>query len=101
MIYCLLNVSLTYGIIYFRSHLGIDLYLYKGHAYMNVLISFLVVQRCIIVYNRYMEARGFLGILFKSSSEFMQHVSVLTIHETSDDAKEWRRLVNLFLCCIA
>ena len=94
IVYCLINVGLTYSIIYSHNNLGLDLSLDKGHSYMTILISFLIVQRSQLVYGRYMEARALLGILFRSSTELMQLVSTMTIHDTSKDAKEWRRLVS-------
>ena len=94
VVFCLVNVSITFGIFYLRDYEGIDLtFKDKGHSFMSILVSFLVVSRSQIVYNRYMEARQLLGNLFRITGELMQHVVVYTADDNSDDAREWRRLI--------
>ena len=62
---------------------------------MSILVAFLVVARVQITYGRFMEARGYLGGIFKSFRELMHTVAVLTDHSKSEAAKEWRKKVAL------
>ena len=94
VIFCLVNVCITVTIYYLRDNRDIDLtFKDKGHSFMSVLVSFLVVSRSQIVYNRYMEARHLLGSLFRGTNELMQYVTVYTLEDQSENAREWRRLI--------
>lgn len=64
-----------------------------GHSFMSILVAFLVVARVQITYGRFMEARGYLGGIFKSFRELMHTVAVLTDHSKNKAAKEWREKV--------
>lgn len=49
-----------------------------GHNFMSLLVSFLLVTRATITYNRFMEARTYLSDLYRSSREVVQFACVLT-----------------------
>lgn len=65
-----------------------------GHNFMSLLVSFLLVTRATITYNRFMEARGYLSDLYRSSREIVQYACILTAgknHHAS--AILWRQQV--------
>lgn len=62
---------------------------------MSILVAFLVVVRVQITYGRFMEARGYLGGIFKSFRELIHTVAVLTDHSQNQLAKKWRQSVAL------
>ena len=58
MPYCICNVLLASTIYYLKFHRNLDLtFSDKGHSFMSLLVSFLVVTRSNIAYSRFMEAR--------------------------------------------
>lgn len=87
---CIVNCIITFVVIFLQQQ-GIDLtFKDNGHKFMSVLVSFLVVSRNSIVYSRYMEARSYLGSLFRASSELVQNAAVITQNDQSKGIKEWR-----------
>lgn len=91
--YCIVNVILTWGVFFAKSH-GIDLTVNQsGHKFMAMLISFLVVARAKITYDRFMEARKYLSQAYQSCRELVQHVCVLSMDDLGDGAKKWRQNV--------
>jgi len=92
--FCLVNSGFVGLIYYLRDVQGIDItFKDKGHSFMGVLVSFLVVSRSKIVYNRYMHARKLVGRMFQSCVSLIQNVIILTKHDESHGAKMWRRLI--------
>lgn len=90
--FCIFNTLLTLAIILLK-HNGIDLtFKDRGHSFMSVLVSFLVVSRNGIVYSRYMEARAYLGDLFRHSRELIQYSAILTMQDDRPGPlmREWR-----------
>ena len=78
-------------IIWLRTK-GIDITVTNptGHNFMSLLVSFLLVTRATITYNRFMEARQHLSELYQSSREVVQYSCVLTATNTSQEAVKWR-----------
>jgi len=66
----------------------------KGHSFMSLLVSFLVVTRSNIAYSRFMEARNYLNDAMKSCRELVQHVITFTRYDSSEKAKLWRGEVS-------
>lgn len=65
-----------------------------GHNFMSLLISFLLVTRSTITYNRFMEARGYLSDLYRSSREVVQYACLLTAGKNGHPAAVlWRQQV--------
>ena len=63
--YCLLNVLIMGIIEWFDVKDSIALAVSdKGHSFMNLLVAFLVVSRVNISIGGYIEARGYLSVLF-------------------------------------
>jgi hypothetical protein len=65
---------------------------------MSILVAFLVVARVQIMYGRYMEARQYLTQCFKTFTELIQSVSVLTMRSNHVEAKEWR--LDVAVACV-
>ncbi len=65
---------------------------------MSILVAFLVVARVQITYGRYMEARQYLTQCFRTFTELIQCVSVLTMRSKHIEAKEWR--LDVAVACV-
>jgi predicted membrane chloride channel (bestrophin family) len=91
--WCLLTVAWAWAIIVLRDHEIIDMTIKHstGHSFMSLLVSFLVVTRSSISYDRFMEARQGLADLFRSSREVVQYTCLLSIENQGEIAKKWRR----------
>lgn len=88
--YCCVNVLLTFSIFFLR-HNGIDpTFPSSGHSFMAIMVSFLIVSRAQTIYSRYMQQRDQLGQLFRASRDLVQHIYVLTAHNKTAKAKDWR-----------
>jgi len=66
-----------------------------GHGLMTLIISFLVVSKVNMSYDRYMGARDAIGNAVTSLREMTQTVLVYTQYRNSKLAKEWAREVRL------
>lgn len=93
--WCLATCIFTYIAISCRNHGIIDLSINNNHAhqFMGILVSFLVVTRATLTYNRFMEARQHLQDSFRAAREIVQYSCLLTCLNTSPKAREWRRTV--------
>ena len=65
----------------------------KGHAFMNLMVAFLIVSRVTISMGRYNEARGFLGDMYRETRGLIHNVVIFTDHLDTVEVKEWRNLV--------
>jgi len=84
-------------IIYYLKH-GLDLidltfHSSVGHSFMGLLVSFLIVNRSQIAYNRFMEFRRHLAESYRSCRELAQHTTVYTFQTQTQDAAYWRQEV--------
>jgi len=94
--YCIVNVIWTYAISYLKTEYEIDITLPSaGHKFMVILVSFLVVTRVQITYNRFIESRNNLGECFRSSRELMHNICLLTMESDGQEAKDWRTYVAI------
>mmetsp|Transcript_729 Transcript_729/g.1765 ORF Transcript_729/g.1765 Transcript_729/m.1765 type:complete len:580 (-) Transcript_729:283-2022(-) len=93
--WCISTLLVTMAVWYLRENDIIDLSIASntGHSFMSILVSFLIVTRTTITYNRFMEARQHLGDLYRSSREIVHYTCLLTNQNTNDDAKKWRQEV--------
>jgi predicted membrane chloride channel (bestrophin family) len=92
--HCILNTLNICGIILLDRWYGIDLsYSDKGHTFMSMIVSFLVVTRSSIAYSRFMESRSHLAQVMKSCRELMQYAVTFTRYDNSDAATKWRYMV--------
>jgi predicted membrane chloride channel (bestrophin family) len=89
--YCIWNVLLTIGIRYMLEYDHINLTVDStGHKYMAALMSFLVVTRVKIIYDRYMTQSQKLSDCLRAIRELAQNVCILSARDTSTRAKQWR-----------
>jgi hypothetical protein len=92
--FCCANVLIALGVMYLRTHQDMDLtFPSTGHTFMSIMVSFLVVTRNSITYARFMAAGEHLSTSYRTCRELMQHVCVLTMHDTSPGAQKWRQNV--------
>lgn len=93
--YCLFAVLEAFLINYAKKN-GLDLtYPAGGHKFMSILVSFLVVTRTTITYNRFMSLRHNLGRCFQSCRELIQFVTMLTMTSKNPESVLWRREVAI------
>ena len=99
--YCIFNVCVAALIEWLDAKDGISLAISdKGHAFMNLMVAFLIVSRVNISIGRYNEARGYLSVMYRESRELIQNMVVLTGHNTDLRAKEWRNNVSYKTCLL-
>jgi len=89
--FCIASTFLTYLIYYLRRYHDIDLtFNDKGHSFMSMLVSFLIVTRSTIAYTRLMEANTKLINCMRCCRELVQHAVAFTRHESDIAARKWR-----------
>jgi hypothetical protein len=93
--YCVFTVLLTVAVFLLQRQgfNNISFPTTNGHTFLSILVSFLVVTRANITYQRFMEAREYLNTCYRSCRELMHYTCVLTQQDTSEGAQEWRRQV--------
>lgn len=91
--WCIATCLFTGAVIYLRAIDVVDLTITNttGHTFMSLLVSFLLVTRATITYNRFMEARQHLSDLYRTSRELVQYACVLTASNTNAEARQWRQ----------
>lgn len=62
----------------------------SGHKYLAVIMSFLLVSRVKIMYDRYMYSATSLTQCFKACRETVQYTVALSQTDMSERAKQWR-----------
>ena len=63
----------------------------QGHAFVTLVVAFLLVNRVSIALGRYNEARGYLSGMCRDARELVQTACVMTALDNMDAAaKEWR-----------
>lgn len=91
--WCLVTMVFTYAIIALRDAGIVNLTIKNstGHSFMSLLVSFLVVTRATITYNRFMEARQGLTDLYSAAREVVQYACLLSMENTGAAAVKWRQ----------
>jgi predicted membrane chloride channel (bestrophin family) len=91
--WCIATMLVSYGIILLRDFDIVDLTIHNnnGHSFMSILVSFLVVTRATITYNRFMQARQYLSELYRSSREVVQYACLLSNADKGTAAQRWRQ----------
>lgn len=82
--------------VYFLKEAGdLDLTFHSsvGHSFMGLLVSFLIVNRSKISYDRFMEYRRHLATLYKTCREMAQFTAVYTYETQTPEAAWWRQEV--------
>ena len=62
----------------------------SGHKYLAVIMSFLLVSRVKIMYDRYMHSATAMTECFRACREMVQYAVALSKTDMSDRAKQWR-----------
>ena len=62
----------------------------QGHSFVSVVVAFLLVSRVQSCQARYADARNSLATMYRATRELIMDVSILTLDNTSDNAKRWR-----------
>ena len=94
--YCLLNCSLL-AIVLFLAKNGVDIaFSPTGHELMTLIISFLVISKVNLGYERYMTARDAIGNALSSLRELNQLVITYVGQDGSTAANQWRMEVRAY-----
>ena len=94
--YCIINTVFTISVWIWNNKEDVDRDFSidpNGHKYMAALLSFLVIARVIMIYDRYMLARTILEQLLQSGQELVQMAFVMTKSVCTKEAKIWRQEV--------
>ena len=93
---CLFNVVVTILIYTLRAWDIIDMHFDggKGMQYISVLVSFFVVSSIGTTYNRYWEARAYVGKALLSASLLADRAAIYTASSQSDKAHLWRNALR-------
>jgi len=93
--YCIINAILTLIVVVCKRT---DFYDFtfkdQGHSYMSMLVSFLVVTRSSIAYQRYGENGTLVSDMMMSARELVQHTVLFTRNETDPEARKFRMEVR-------
>jgi len=93
--YCIINAILTLIVVVCKRT---DFYDFtfkdQGHSYMSMLVSFLVVTRSSIAYQRYGENGTLLSDMMMSARELVQHTVLFTRNETDPEARKFRMEIS-------
>lgn len=90
--HCILNLLNVYAIYYVDKFYDINVsYSDRGHSFISMIVSFLIVTRSNITYSRFMESREYLSVCMRSCRELMQYSVTMTRYDTSEKAKKWRQ----------
>jgi len=89
------NVAWTIFIYYLKLYDVVDLTFHSsvGHSFMGLLVSFLIVSRSQISYNRFMEYRRHLAACYRACRELAQYTTVYTFQTQTEEAAWWRQEV--------
>jgi len=89
--YCIANTLLSILLDWLNVSKHIDLGISgKGHAFLGLVVAFLIVSRANVSIGRYNGARNCLSTMYRSARELIQNMAVLSNDRLSQEAKEWR-----------
>ena len=89
--YCIFNVCNTILVLYLRREYDYDVsFSDRGHTFMSMMVSFLMVTRSNIAYSRYMEARMDLSNATMACRELISYATTFTRYDKSPNVKKWR-----------
>jgi len=88
--YCLAN-TITMLFIYYFDVTDFNISLSdRGHVFMSIMVSFLIVTRSRVSLERYMEARRLLGDIMRVCRELVEHTTAFTRGRMEEEDTEWR-----------
>lgn len=90
--FCLVNVAIMIFVTYlndrFSSHkIGMTA---RGHTFLGVVVSFLLISRVNEAYDRYQKQRGFLSTMYREARQLVQYAFIYSANSTDLQSKEWR-----------
>ena len=89
--FCIFNVFNTLCTIYVNKYYHIDIsFSDRGHTFMSLMVSFLMVTRSNIAYSRYMEARRELAHCMTACRELISYATTFTRYDHTELANHWR-----------
>jgi predicted membrane chloride channel (bestrophin family) len=89
--YCVANTVLFWIVVFVDRSVTASISVAPtAHSLTALLLSFLVVQRSRIVYDRFMNARHALEDMNRICTELVQMVCIYSKHDTSVEAQNWR-----------
>ena len=90
--FCLANMFWTLAISLLTKYTPLDLTLHStaAHTFMSTLVSFLVVSRSNITYQRFMQARSGLDEMYCACREAVELAALYSTYIDCDGAKQWR-----------
>jgi len=93
--WCIANTALAAVIHYYGGDIAEDISSSdKGHMFMSLSVSYLLVTRMTIGLNRYMTQRQGLGDVCRSCKELVGYAVTFTrMKQKTDEDKRWRRSV--------
>ena len=93
--FCLANSILTALIIFCRENDIYDMtFSSQGHSFLSTLVSFLVVTRLNIAYQRFGQVASALKVMITSSRELVQNSVTLSRFDKGPNAQKWRSEVR-------
>lgn len=89
--FCIVNGLLTALIYQLKTKHNFDITTNtSGHKYLAVVMSFLMVSRVKMIYDRYMKSSASLSNVFRACRELVQMTCLLTNTDQTQRAKQWR-----------
>lgn len=91
--FCIANVVWALTVILLKENQIVDLTFHSsvGHSFMGLLVSFLIVSRSKISYDRFMDFRRNLATTYDACREIAQFTTVYTFQTQTASAKQWRQ----------
>lgn len=93
--FVLCNMVWTLAVEYLKTNGVVDLTFHSsvGHSFMGLLVSFLIVSRSQISYNRFMTFRNLLAKQYCMCRQLAQFTMVYTFQTQTPEARQWRQEV--------
>jgi Bestrophin, RFP-TM, chloride channel len=93
--FAVINMIWTCAVEYLHRADIVDLTLHSsiGHSFMGLLVSFLIVSRSKISYDRFMEFRRHLATAYRTCREIAHSTTVYTFAAQTPAARAWRQEV--------
>lgn len=91
--FCLFNVALmlllTFIDVHFEAESRIEMTT-QGHAYISVVVAFLLISRVNMGLARYNAARSHLGVMYREARQLVQYAFVYSANSADEASREWR-----------
>ncbi|CAB9518082.1 Zinc finger, RAN-binding domain containing 2 [Seminavis robusta] len=88
--FCVFNVAVVLLLSYINADGPIVYISGQGHKFIRFVVAFLFVSRVTMALQRFNEARGHLGQLYRESRELVQYLCTLTAKYQDEKSREYR-----------